>query len=74
MTRALEDKVFPGAVLIVSQDGTIHFKKAFGRANIFTGRRVTLETVFDLGSLTKPLATSLAIMHLVQNRPLSPVP
>jgi serine-type D-Ala-D-Ala carboxypeptidase len=63
--RGLEDGVFPGAVVLAADREGIVWHRAFGVANMDTGRAVTLETVFDLASLTKPLATSLAIMKLV---------
>lgn len=66
MRAALADGVFPGGVLHVSTGENVLFSRAYGRASIFTGRRVTPDTVFDLASLTKPLATTLAVMKLVE--------
>jgi serine-type D-Ala-D-Ala carboxypeptidase len=63
--RGLEDGVFPGAVILVADREGIVWHRAFGVANLDTRQAVTLETVFDLASLTKPLATTLAIMMLV---------
>lgn len=57
--------VFPGAVLQVVADGKTVFNQAYGAANLFSGRPMTTGTCFDLASLTKPLATVLAIMVLV---------
>jgi CubicO group peptidase (beta-lactamase class C family) len=37
------------------------FFEAYGKANLFSGHPMTRETVFDLASLTKPLATTLAV-------------
>lgn len=79
MHRAVTENVFPGARLLVSQEGKILFNQAYGRANIYTGQPVTRNTVFDLASLTKPLATVLAVMILIQqgklrlDQPLSSV-
>ena len=66
MRQGLSDKVFPGAVLLISREDSILFIKAYGYANIFTKCPMTEDTIFDLASLTKPLATTLAIMNLVQ--------
>lgn len=71
MKQAVIDEVFPGAVLLVSVPGTVVYHKAFGKANLFTGQPVTRDTVFDLASLTKPLATTLAVMLLIQDRHLA---
>lgn len=70
MRQAVADRVFPGAVVLVSVGSTVVYHQAFGKANLVTGQRVTRDTVFDLASLTKPLATTLAVMLLVQERQL----
>lgn len=64
--EAIKSSIFPGAVLVVSLKGRVVFHKAFGLADIFAGTAVTTRTLFDLASLTKPLATTLAVMRLVQ--------
>lgn len=66
MRRALGDGVFPGAVLRVGRGEKALFHAAYGDANRFTGQPVSPGTVFDLASLTKPLATTLAVMRLCQ--------
>jgi CubicO group peptidase (beta-lactamase class C family) len=66
MQQAIADKVFPGAVLLVSREKSVAFKKAYGMADVFTRRVMTTDTVFDLASLTKPLATTPATMMLIQ--------
>lgn len=71
MDHAIMDGIFPGAVLLVGTGEQIRLAWAAGVANHCTGQRVSLETVFDLASLTKPLATTLAVMKLVQTGQLS---
>ena len=66
MRQAVADGVFPGAVLLVARDEEILLHEAWGTADLSAGRAVTVETVFDLASLTKPLATTLAVMRLVR--------
>jgi CubicO group peptidase (beta-lactamase class C family) len=68
MQQAIADKVFPGAVLLVSKNGSIVFHEAFGFRNFFAQLPMTSVTIFDLASLTKPLATALAVMVLVQQK------
>ena len=70
MHKGISDKVFPGAVLLISREDSILFKKTYGYANIFTKCPMAEDTIFDLASLTKPLATTLAIMKLVQEHKL----
>jgi serine-type D-Ala-D-Ala carboxypeptidase len=71
INEALSENVFPGSVLLVAKEDTILIEKAYGYANLFTRQEMTLETVFDLASLTKPLATTLATALLVQENRLS---
>ncbi|MGD9331317.1 MAG: serine hydrolase domain-containing protein [Desulfobacterales bacterium] len=66
MQQALDEGVFPGAVLLVAREGNILLHRAWGTADLFSARPVGLDTVFDLASLTKPLATALAVMRLVE--------
>ena len=65
MRKGLRDRVYPGAVLLVGRGEAPLFFEAYGSANLFSGQAMTRETVFDLASLTKPLATSLAVARLV---------
>jgi CubicO group peptidase (beta-lactamase class C family) len=65
MKEGLSEGVFPGAQLLVSRQGEILAEEVYGHANLFSREPVTRETVFDLASLTKPLATTLAVMELV---------
>jgi CubicO group peptidase (beta-lactamase class C family) len=65
MRTGLQDRVYPGAVLLVGHGDVPLFFEAYGFANLFSGQAMTRETVFDLASLTKPLATSLAVARLV---------
>lgn len=71
MKDAVTNNVFPGGVLLVSRDRNIVFFEAYGDANLFSGRKMTQRTVFDLASLTKPLATTLAIMALIRQSRLT---
>lgn len=64
MSQAVAENVFPGGVLLVSQNGNPAFHAAFGYRDLLSRSPVTTDTVFDLASLTKPLATALAVMAL----------
>ena len=70
MKQAVSDHVFPGGVLLVSKNDGVVFFEAYGYADIFSERAMTKDTVFDLASLTKPLATTPAIMRLVSQQRL----
>lgn len=67
MQDGIDDAVFPGAVLLVAKRSEILFLEAFGHARLWPTRKaMTEDTVFDLASLTKPLATTLSIMVLIE--------
>lgn len=59
---------FPGAVVHVRQDARVVWHHAFGWAAV-TPRRRTMrsDAVFDLASLTKPIATATAVLQLVEH-------
>lgn len=64
--RGAAEGVFPGAVLLVAHRGDILFFECTGFRSLIPQRFPMMkDTVFDLASLTKPLATTLAIMKLV---------
>ncbi len=64
---ALARKDFPGAVLLVSRKGNIVYRKAFGLSQLVPERKpMTAGMIFDLASLTKPVATATSIMILVE--------
>ena len=71
MQQAIKDGVFPGAVLLFSENGGIRFFQSYGVCNIFNQKPVTTQTVFDLASLTKPLATTLAVLVLISRKELN---
>jgi CubicO group peptidase (beta-lactamase class C family) len=67
LAQGIEKGCFPGAVLVVGHAGRIEFEEAVGDAALTPSRRpMTLDTVFDLASLTKPIATATALMLLVE--------
>jgi CubicO group peptidase (beta-lactamase class C family) len=70
MKRGVIHNVFPGGVLLVSSADSVIFFQAYGYANKFSGRQMSKDTIFDLASFTKPLATSLAIVKLVSQKKL----
>ncbi|HXG83342.1 MAG TPA: exo-beta-N-acetylmuramidase NamZ domain-containing protein [Pyrinomonadaceae bacterium] len=67
VTKDIADKKLPGAVVIVGHKGKIVFRKAFGnRSLVPTIEKMTVDTIFDAASLTKPIATATSIMILVE--------
>src|SRR5271155_1024883 len=65
--EAIRDGQIPGAVVLVGHDGQMIYRKAFGERSLEPRREaMTLDTIFDLASLTKVVATTTAVMQLVQ--------
>ncbi|HXG53104.1 MAG TPA: serine hydrolase domain-containing protein [candidate division Zixibacteria bacterium] len=67
--EAVEQGVFPGAVVLVGREDEVVYQQAFGFRSLVPERTpMRIHTIFDLASLTKPLATTLAVMLLVKER------
>ncbi len=59
---AIKDSAFPGAVVLVSKEGKIFYEKAFGHLTYDdTSATVTINTIYDIASLTKVIATTTAV-------------
>jgi len=56
----------PGAVVLVGAQGRVIYRQAFGARMLQPARaEMTADTIFDLASLTKVIATTTAVMQLV---------
>ncbi len=65
---AIHDKKLPGAVVLVGRGDRILYQKAIGHRSVEpTVEPMTLDTMFDLASLTKVVATTPSIMKLVED-------
>lgn len=68
----IEQKKLPGAVVLVARKGRVVYLKAFGYKNLIPQKEpVTIDTIFDVASLTKVLATATSVMLLVEEGKLS---
>jgi uncharacterized protein YbbC (DUF1343 family)/CubicO group peptidase (beta-lactamase class C family) len=67
VNRAIERGQIPGAVVLVGRRGAIAYVHAMGRRAIEPiPEPMTRDTLFDLASLTKPIATAASVMILVE--------
>ncbi|MDQ2746252.1 MAG: DUF1343 domain-containing protein, partial [Acidobacteriota bacterium] len=65
--KDIADKKLPGAVVVIGHKGKIVYRKAFGnRALVPNVEKMTIDTIFDVASLTKVVATTTSIMMLVE--------
>ncbi len=72
LDTSITEKETPGAVLLVARRGKVVYRKALGRRALIPRREaMTLETVFDVASLTKVLATAPSILILVEEGKVS---
>ena len=67
INQAIADKEIPGAVLAVVKNGKMTYLKAYGKKQVYPSTvAMDVNTVFDLASLTKPVATAISAMILVE--------
>lgn len=64
---ALIEKKLPGCVVAIGRHDRLVLLKSFGLRQVEpTAEAMTTDTVFDLASLTKPIATATSIMLLIE--------
>jgi CubicO group peptidase (beta-lactamase class C family) len=64
---AIRDGQVPGAVVLIGHNGEVIYRKAFGHEALEPRpEAMTVSTVFDIASLTKVVATTTAVMQLVE--------
>ena len=67
MEQAIREGKCPGAVVEIGHDGKVIYRHAFGHRSLEPKQEpMTVDTIFDLASLTKVIATTPAIMQLVE--------
>jgi uncharacterized protein YbbC (DUF1343 family)/CubicO group peptidase (beta-lactamase class C family) len=68
VAEAIARHELPGAVVLAGRGSQILYKRAFGnRAVVPAVEPMTVDTIFDLASLTKVVATTMAVMLLVED-------
>jgi uncharacterized protein YbbC (DUF1343 family)/CubicO group peptidase (beta-lactamase class C family) len=66
--ESVEEGKMPGAVVVIGHNGQVVYRKAFGSRSIEPTREsMTVDTIFDLASLTKCIVTTTAVMQLVES-------
>ena len=71
VTDAISQKAFPGCVIMALQHGEIIYNQAFGNYTFENSQPVSLESIYDLASVTKISATTLSVMKLYEEGKLS---
>ena len=72
LRRRIEARDFPSAVYVISEQGHAVFADALGDASGEPEKHpATLETIYDLASLTKPLVTGLICAWMIERGALA---
>ncbi|HEV8140349.1 MAG TPA: serine hydrolase domain-containing protein, partial [Pyrinomonadaceae bacterium] len=67
VAESIKNKDLPGAVVLVGHHGQIVWRKAYGARAVEPQREaMTTDTIFDLASLTKIVATATSIVILIE--------
>jgi uncharacterized protein YbbC (DUF1343 family)/CubicO group peptidase (beta-lactamase class C family) len=67
VARAIDAREIPGAVVLIGRRGGVVFAKAYGQRSLEPEPEpMTVDTIFDLASLTKPIATATAMVVLIE--------
>ena len=65
--EAIQQKKLPGAVVLIGHNGQVVYRKAYGeRALVPKAEAMTTDTIFDVASLTKVIATTSSLMKLFE--------
>jgi len=64
MPELLREFAVPGSAVALIRKGKVVWMHGYGFANVASGTRVTAETVFNVGSISKS-PTAWAVMQLV---------
>jgi uncharacterized protein YbbC (DUF1343 family)/CubicO group peptidase (beta-lactamase class C family) len=67
MNTAVSRGSIPGGVILIGHNGEVVYRKAFGMRSLEPGKEaMTVNTIFDIASMTKCIATTTSVMTLVQ--------
>jgi len=60
----LDKKAYPGCQVLIARNGNVIYRKAFGYSDYLNKQPVKNDDLYDLASVTKVAATTLAVMKL----------
>lgn len=63
--KGIEDKCYPGCVILAAKNGKVFYHKAFGKYTYEGSDSVSVNSIYDLASITKVASSALALMDLV---------
>ena len=68
LQTAVNEKAFPGGVLLAAKDGEIFFHDAFGFHTYDKKRKMRKSDIFDLASISKVIGTTSAVMKMYDDK------
>lgn len=72
VNQAITEHLLPGAVVIVGHHRRVVYRRAYGMRSLEpVQEKMTVDTIFDMASLTKPLMTATAVMQLYEQGKIS---
>ncbi len=72
VTNAIDVKIFPGVEIFLAKGESVLFHETFGHpSKTLKNHKLRKNSLYDLASLTKPLATAIAILHLYDSGKLN---
>ena len=69
--RGIDGKAFPGCHLLVAKNGKVIWNKSYGTNIYETREAVTPSALYDLASITKVAATTIAVMKLYEQKKIN---
>jgi beta-N-acetylhexosaminidase len=64
INKAIRDKAMPGCQVLAAKDGSVFYSRSFGTVSYLDTTPVSNRHIYDLASITKVAATTLAVMKL----------
>ncbi len=68
---AIQQKAVPGAVVMVVKDGKVIFDKSYGKHTYEGSDETTIADIFDMASITKVSASTMAVMRLYEEKKIA---
>ncbi len=72
VNRGIELRAYPGCQVLFAKDGKVFYEKSFGHPRYEDTVKINMNHIYDVASVTKVAATTLAIMKLYNDGKLKP--
>ncbi|MCG8697831.1 MAG: serine hydrolase, partial [Bacteroidales bacterium] len=65
---AIKQQAMPGCQVLAARHGKVFFHKAYGNTTYKGGKPITVNSIYDIASITKIAATLPVLMHMYDNK------